>query len=334
MSNIDKSYSSLIKDIIDNGFKYLDPNRKDVYRYQLDRHTLTHDVDEGVPILTTKKIYFKGVVGELIWVLRGDTNIKYLVDNGINIWNKDAYNYYLKLFKKNFDSYGFKPLSLTDFIKFIKLGDINRNIPKYKLGDLGKVYGHQLRNFGGSFDQLKWIIDIMKNNPMYTKKTVTYINPNDRDSQSLTPCHTGFKILMQPIVCKSSKCNDCCKRYEFRLQWEQDSVDVGLGLPFNMVFYDLLGGILEHFTKCKYKGLVGDLSNVHIYEPHINGLKEQLERDDSKYNSTKLKPLKDLKMDMYNDIDSWLNSINISDFKLENYKSFPAISLEMLPYIK
>lgn len=327
MAIIDKEYHKLLNNIVENGFKYEDPNRKGVQRIQIPSYTIKHDFKDGFPAITTKKLYWKGVVGELLWFLRGDTNIKYLVDNGINIWNKDAYNYLKKGgYKGSYEKY----LQLCKDSEFVGVGD------------LGRVYGYQLRNFGGEFDQLKWIIDTMRNNPMATKKTVTFINPNDKEYQALTPCHTGFKILVEPIppnvvkLFPSGQLVDLNKqtnspKHQFTLQWEQDSVDTFLGLPFNIASYALLAQIIGKLTNMKPKGIIGDLSNVHIYEPHLDAVKEQLSRDTDMYDGYEL-IMNDLATGF--PVDTFIEGLEISDFSLLNYKSYPRIPAEMLAYNK
>lgn len=359
MAKIDKKYHNLLETILKEGFSYEDPNRKKVKRIQIPKYTFEHDFKDGFPAITTKKLFWKGVVGELIWFLRGDTNIKYLVDNGIPIWNKDAYNYYLKQTnQKNTQE------TKEEFDKGIH--ELN-----HIAGNLGRVYGYQLRNFGGEFDQLEWIIDTMRNNPRATKKTVTFINPNDRDYQALTPCHTGFKILVEPIklgsrmkLCDSKKLekyiieniensksakevreeyidNNNTPKYQFTLQWEQDSVDTFLGLPFNIASYALLAHILGKLTNMIPKGIVGDLSNVHIYEPHLGAVKEQLNNDVNEYDNCRINTEGFLsRVQNYNyldnnvELDEIINDFKISDFNLENYQSYPYIKAKMLPYNK
>src|SRR5690606_1301179 len=126
------------------GRKYEDPNRKGVKRLQIPSYTFKYDITKGFPAITTKKLAWKSVVGELLWFLKGDTNIKYLLDNSINIWNKDAYNHYLNECKiHNVD-----PCEYGKFITFMKHGKSDKLhfIPSktdYKLGDLGRVYGAQ-----------------------------------------------------------------------------------------------------------------------------------------------------------------------------------------------
>jgi thymidylate synthase len=348
MAEIDKRYNNLLNTILNEGFKYEDPNRKGVHRIQIPGYKFVYDFKDGFPAITTKKLYWKGVVGELLWLLRGDTNIKYLVDNGINIWNKDALNYC--------NSISSHPYDMNTFLQKVKYQESLDC--GYIFGDLDRVYGYQLRNFGGEFDQLKWIIDTMKNNPLATKKTVTFINPNDKKHQALTPCHTGFKILVEPLsdidinMQKQAIIIDLHRgkhpnpseqvlekeylkipKYQFTLQWEQDSVDTFLGLPFNISSYALLAQIIGRMTNMIPKGIIGDLSNVHIYEPHLDAVKEQLSRDVDKYSKCELhfageESNQGLEKGLINNIDN----LNIRNFKLRNYKSYPRIPAEMLPY--
>src|SRR5690606_27802090 len=188
MAIIDKNYHKLLNTILKNGFKYEDPNRKGINRIQIPNYQFKHDFKDGFPAITTKKLYWKGVVGELLWFLRGDTNIKYLVDNNINIWNKDAYNYYLYKCKD-----GTQPISNSDFIKDIKENDTSRSI-LYRLGDLGRVYGAQWRkwksleseNIPGTMlkarkivfiDQISNLIKNLKEQPLATDHIVMAWNP-------------------------------------------------------------------------------------------------------------------------------------------------------------
>lgn len=346
MAKVDKIYHNLLEEILSNGFKYEDPNRKGVHRLQISSYTFKHDFSDGFPAITTKSLYWKGVVGELLWFMRGDTNIKYLLDNKIPIWNKDAYNHFKR--QSYPQSSGLNEFDIKDFILAIQ----NGHYKEYNLGDLGKVYGYQFRKFAGTFDQLKWIINTMKNNPMATKKTVTFMNPADKDDQALSPCHTGFKILMEPLSVDerrqiySSRGHSLnapiedsdtyldtynIPKHKFTLQWEQDSVDTFLGLPFNVASYALLAEILGVLTNTVPMGIIGDLSNVHIYEPHLDAVKEQLSRDVNKYDGCKL----DIKeIGWHESVDDILEYLMISDFKLKEYNSYPRISAEMLAYSK
>ena len=208
MNKINRTYESLLIHILNNGYDYEDPNRKGVKRREVLNYTFRHEFKDGFPAITTKKLNYKSVVTELIWFLRGDTNIKYLLENNVNIWNKDAYNYYLKsrTKEKYNDCYcghttdcECGTASIDNFIDGIKNGS--------GLGDLGKVYGYYWRNYDG-FDQIKDIIDKMINTPMSSEIIVTARNPNDKDNQALPCCFTeDMLVRKKDNYCKISDIN-------------------------------------------------------------------------------------------------------------------------------
>ena len=354
MAKIDSKYHDLVKEIQSKGYSYEDPNRKGVMRKELAHYIIEHDFKDGFPAITTKQLAWKSVVGELLWILRGDTNIKYLVDNKIPIWNKDAYNYAISNCNYN------KPIEsfINDVVKGNKFQGHT-----FKLGDIGRGYGAQLRGFGvieadggvwhKGVDQLKELIDTLKNNPMATKKTVTFWNPDDTDT-ALTPCHWSFEVLVEPLYLgeRVDLCNEevyyngdsttakhelfldnkGVPKYQLSIKWHQHSVDVFHGLPFNIASYGLLAQILAKLTNMVPKRIIGDLSNVHIYEPHFDAINDQMSRDVNTYGECGLNYFGGMKLDMHGDIDEWLSSKNISDFTLNGYKSHPRIVAEMLPY--
>ena len=356
MAEIDRIYHNLLQHIKVNGRWQDDPNRKGTKRLNIPRYNFEYDLRKGFPAITTKKLAWKSVVGELLWILRGETNIKYLVDNGINIWNKDAYNRYLK---EHIPEQG--TLTLEEFISLIKQ---NEKPIYHELGDLGRVYGAQLRywvedeyRFVGEYmsetkyvyiDQLKNLIKGLKEIPLSSEHIVTYVNPKDKYQQALPPCHKGFQIMVYPLSETYSyhivdfgkeKFSDKTKvwesaKYGFDLVWEQRSVDTFLGLPFNIASYALLARIIGKLVNMVPGKLYGDLRNVHIYDNATEAAKEQLSRDVDKYKECQLEEFSGFKMDMYGDIDNWLSSKDINDFKLLNYKSYPSIKVEMLPYNK
>jgi thymidylate synthase len=366
MSVIDKTYHHLLQTILDDGFTYEDPNRKGINRIQIPSYTFKHDFKDGFPAITTKKLYWKGIVGELLWFLRGNTNIKYLVDNGINIWNKDALNY------SNSGKLGKGPIQTEE--EFLKDVCNGTQMP----GELGRVYGAQWRKWKGEvnptfinkkgfgvvntvfdelhttyIDQISNLIKGLKENPMGTKHIVTAWNPAELNDMALPPCHWSFEILVEPLTLKNRlnyfrKNNskngtiDYDNRhhqfldfhniplYQFTLKWHQRSCDSYLGIPFNIASYALLAHIIGKMTNMIPKGIIGDLSNVHIYEPHLDAVKEQLSREVDKYNGNVFVNVKH--MHEPNNIDKYINRLKISDFTLEDYKSYPAIPAEMLPY--
>lgn len=326
MSKIDKSYHNLLDKILQEGYTYEDPNRKGVNRLEIPSYTFRHDFKDGFPAITTKKLNYKSVVTELIWFLRGDTNIKYLVGNGCNIWNKDALNFHKKKYPADIS------LPTNEFIEQVKEG---------VSGDLGKVYGHYWRNYDG-FDQIKDIVDKMINTPMSSEIIVTARNPNDKDSQALPCCHYGFQIVVRPLYLpdfgKLGLIYDYNNpiKYGFELHWKQRSCDLFLGIPYNIASYATLALILEKITGYKALAIQGDLKKVHLYDNSLDAVKEQLSRDVDKYDKCELEfSINALNgaEDVFEDIsclDNYLNMLDSSDFKLENYESYPHIKVEML----
>lgn len=372
MAIIDIQYHALLEDILKYGYSYEDPNRKDVYRLEIPSHTFRHEFRFGFPSITTKKLFYNQVVTELLWFLRGDTNIKYLIDNNCNIWNKDAYNYYLKqdrlLRNEEFNEPLFK--DVDKFIKFIKYEDIDTLkswfSTDYCLGDLGPVYGQQWRelydkNTGDLFrhDQIKYLINNLKNNPLSTEHIVNAWNPLDIDDMALPPCHYGFQVVVRPldlyerIDYSGYDSNEKPSHFEldeeevikygFELHWNQRSVDTFLGLPYNIASYATLALIIEQITGYKALAIQGDLKKVHLYDNSLDAVKEQLSRDVNKYgNSVRLnidenglhfleyfnKPKLSNKLN--NNLDLLLCKLNPNMFKLEHYDSYPFIKVPML----
>ena len=342
MSKIDINYHSLLETILEKGYLYDDPNREGVKRLEIPSYTFRYEFKDGFPAITTKKLYYKNVVTELLWFLRGDTNIKYLVDNGCNIWNKDAYNYYKK------HIYPEDSLDFNDFVDFIKNHDIQTLID-CGVGNLDKVYGYYWRDYDG-FDQIKDVIDKMINTPMSSEIIVTARNPNDKDIQALPCCHYGFQIVMRPLsiheratigrqtrdvftegVYKSSEELDeqGVVKYGFELHWNQRSVDTFLGILYNVASYATLALILEKITGHKALAIQGDLKKVHLYDNSLDAVKEQLSRDVDKYKAPDFDApiLDEIK---FTNIDEYVNKLLPIDFTIENYESYPHIKVEML----
>lgn len=374
MAIIDKTFKDLVTKIIDSGYWYDDPYRKGVKRKELSTYTLKHDLTKEFPVITTKDLYWKGVVGELLWFLRGNTNIKYLVDNNINIWNKDAYNYYLKLFKENIyileknPKNDMNPVSLKDFIDMSTRNNYKDYIPNYIFGDIGRVYGAQWRSFGKvenlyrGQDQISNLIKGMKERPLATDLLVTAWNPAELNNMALPPCHFGFQVVGQPLhlnrrfkiwfdnlkpnrdsvdafdVLPSLEASHDyldfrgIPKYGFTLVWDQRSVDTFLGLPFNIASYGLLAHILGKVTNMIPLEIVGNLRNVHIYDNAIDAIQEQMDRDVDKYNNCNLNinETTERVLEGTKSLDEKLKFINISDFKLDGYESYPPLKVEML----
>ena len=331
MNKINRIYESLLIHILNNGYDYEDPNRKGVKRREVLNYTFRHEFKDGFPAITTKKLNYKSVVTELIWFLRGDTNIKYLVDNGCNIWNKDAYNYYLKQAEGQPKE---MILTFKEWSNEIKEGED-------LLGDLGKVYGHYWRNYDG-FDQIKDVIDKMINTPMSSEIIVTARNPNDKDNQALPCCHYGFQIVVRPLEAYTRHIVDFgnemfskdtevwgSNSYGFELHWQQRSVDTFLGLPFNIASYATLALILEKITGYKALAIQGDLKKVHLYDNSFDAVIEQLSRDVDKY-SCGVFDFPAFDEFEWETLDELFHKIQPEDITLEGYESYPGIKVEML----
>jgi len=346
-SSIDRQYQALLKDILDNGVEKKD--RTGTGTLSVFGRQIRHKMSDGFPVLTTKKMAWKTMVTELLWFLRGDTNIKFLVDNGCHIWDGDCFaNYKRKINLQNnwevtlrtmdVDTIGQQELlSQEEFINKIKTDD---EFAK-KWGDLGPVYGKQWRNWTNDnfhkhvnsydrktnepkiehkvqhIDQIANLINDLKTNPDSRRLMVNAWNVGELDQMVLPPCHFSFQ-------CYSHEENG--KRY-LSLAWNQRSVDVGLGLPFNIASYGLLLEIIAQEVGMIPYELIGNLGDCHIYNNHIDGIKEQLTR--TPYNLPKLIINTEFWNHEYQTIDGWVSSMEVGDFTLENYQSHPSIKLPL-----
>lgn len=328
MVKIDITYHKLLNEILTNGYWYDDSNREGVKRLEIPSYTFRHEFKDGFPILTTKKLNYKNVVTELIWFLRGDTNITYLLENNCNIWNKDC----LKHVRKHFGN----RMSEEKLIKRV-LEDNNRYY-----GNLGPIYGYQWRKWstyhkygdkkytnGIEIDQITNLIKNLKEKPLATDHIVNSWNVSDLPAMALPPCHYAFQIVVRPlkVFFKDEEVN--IKKYGFELHWSQRSVDTFLGLPYNIASYATLALIIEKLTGYKALGIQGDLKKVHLYDNSIEGVKEQLSRDVNKYESGVFDfPI--FEELTWNNLDELFNKLLPCDITIENYESYPHIKVDML----
>ena len=254
MNTVDKQYQGFLRKLILNGKEKDDRTGTGTLSYFGD--TFRHDMSKGFPLLTTKKMAVKSMITELRWFLKGDTNIRYLVQNGCNIWNGDAYKQYKRAYEWDLDDY----LTQEEFIQKIK----NDEMFAKTWGELGPIYGKQWRNWDGE-DQISNLIESLKNNPNSRRHIVSAWNVEELHLMTLPPCHYGFQCYV----------NDG----KLSLMWNQRSVDVFLGLPFNIASYGLLLLLLCEETGYKPGELIGNLGDVHLYKNHLQQAHEQIKRE-------------------------------------------------------
>ncbi len=301
MAKIDESYQALCREILTNGRPYENKNRG-VERLQIPSYTFRHSFADGFPAITNKRLYWKGIITELIWFLRGDNNVKYLNENGVNIWNKDAYNWYKEHFHNN-------STRLT-FDEFSKRGT----------GSVGQNYSVQWRNFNGEIDQIKNLIVDMTMDIMSSRMKVNAWNPSEIFKTALPPCHSEFQVIGVPLDGDA---------FGFELHWNQRSVDTFLGLPFNIASYGALAKILEYLTGYEALGIEGTLKCVHFYDNQYEAVDKLMKRDPATHPNCEM--ILDLpNQDGTDDIDNIFNFFEPAYFSLAGYTSDDPIKVDML----
>jgi len=287
MNKLDIQYQGLLKDIMTNGVKKSD--RTGTGTISVFGRQIRHNMSEGFPLLTTKKMAVKTMMTELKWFLKGDTNIKYLVDNDCNIWNGDAY----KRYKEDKGTLAMGPKS---FIQKIKTQDRFAEM----WGELGPIYGKQWREWktesiikttlkdplsgedtyvnGTKYiDQIKNLINDLKTNPDSRRLMVNAWNVGELDQMTLPPCHYGFQVYTRPST-RDEKIINPGKYHVLSLMWNQRSVDTFLGLPFNIASYGTLLMLLAEECNMIPGELIGNLGDTHLYKNHIDQANEQCGR--------------------------------------------------------
>jgi thymidylate synthase len=273
MNNLDLQYQNLLQDILLEGKEKKDrtgTGTKSIFGKQI-----RHKMSEGFPLLTTKKMAVKSIMTELKWFLKGDTNIKYLVDNGCNIWNGDAYKVYERTYNYELEN---APLTISEFVEKIKTDDDFARV----WGELGPVYGKQWRSWDVRYgsgptikiDQIKDLIENIKENPDSRRLMVSAWNVGQLWEVVLPPCHYGFQCYV----------NDG----KLSLMWNQRSVDTFLGLPFNIASYGMLLLLLCEETNLEPGELIGNLGDTHLYLNHLEQAEEQRLRKSFQLPSVKL----------------------------------------------
>lgn len=279
-------YLKLIEDIINDSIERED--RTGVGTFSKFGVQLRFDLNKGFPLLTTKRLFWRGIVEELLWIISGKTNSNILKEKGIHIWDKNSS-------RENLDDLGF----------------FNR-----EEGDLGPIYGFQWRHFGAKYidmnsdyngkgiDQLKNVIELIKNEPNSRRIILTSWNPCDLNEMVLPPCHMmcQFFVIQGKLSC----------------QLYQRSGDIGLGVPFNIASYSLLIHLIAKVCELEVGEFIYVIGDAHIYKNHIELLKQQIER--------KPRPFPDLLIKTENkDIDCF----KFEDFEILNYDPYPPLKMDM-----
>ena len=335
MNRLDTKYQDLLQDILDNGVEKSD--RTNTGTISVFGRQIRHNMKQGFPLLTTKKMAWKSIVTELIWFLKGDTNIRYLVDNDCHIWNGDAYKRYERA--RTWELQDVPPMS--EFINNIKTDDEFAKV----WGELGPIYGAQWRDWNG-IDQIQNLINELKTNPDSRRLMVNAWNVSELHEMTLPPCHYGFQVytrelnieerldwtkINHPNVVNENGWFDLYSNFEeaqlwfdrydigkvaptraISLMWNQRSVDTFLGLPFNIASYGMLLHLLAEEVGMIPGELIGNLGDVHLYSNHIEQAQEQISREPKPY----LPKLKLSNVDILN---------GEFDYEILHYQSHPTI---------
>ena len=382
MNNIDIQYQNLLRDILQNGVKKQD--RTGTGTLSVFGRQIRHQMSEGFPLLSTKKMFFHGIATELVWFLRGETNIKFLLDNNCHIWDGDCYANYERKITRMMEGGITKGWTISDWDKATLPKDLESSmgvrlltkdefIGKIKndqsfaeeWGELGPIYGKQWRSWGneeefhngseyvwyGPNDQIKDAIETLKSNPDSRRIMVNAWNVQDLKEMALPPCHYGFQFYTREMN-SDERINWYCSSldrsiyYGHKLTDEQldefnvpkrkisllynaRSQDVPLGTPFNIASYGLLLIIVAMEVNMVPDELIANMGDCHIYLNQINAIKEQLERVPFSLPDLIMSEELQLLMNSNLGFTEKIEKFRPEFFKLEKYKSHPAIKIPL-----
>lgn len=296
-----KQYLDLLRKIRTEGVVKGDrtgTGTRSIFGYQM-----RFDLSEGFPLLTTKKVFLRGIIHELLWFLAGDTNMRYLAENGVHIWDNDAYRYYTE----RCAAANVPPLPQPDFLEAVLRRDASP-IEGYDYGDLNHIYGYQWRSWprpdGGYIDQIRAAAELIKHNPDSRRIIVSAWNVAEVEQMALPPCHVLFQFYVAGGRLS-------CQLY-------QRSADTFLGVPFNIASYALLTMMMARECGLEAGEFIHTLGDTHIYLNHLGQVDEQLSRTPRPLPRMRLNP----------DVKS-LFDYRYEDFTLEGYDPWPAIKAPM-----
>jgi len=312
MSQGEQAYLDLCKHVLENGIQRSD--RTNTGTYSVFGQQMRFDLSKGFPLLTTKRVPFSLVASELLWFIKGDTNIRYLLENNNRIWNEWA-------FKRWVDSDEYEGPDMTDFgnrsqtdpefkvrydeqMKIFEQNILTDDTFAKKYGELGSIYGKQWRAWqttqGETIDQLKDVIQTIQTNPHSRRHIVSAWNPEDVPHMALPPCHTLFQFYVADG--------------KLSTQLYQRSADIFLGVPFNIASYALLTHLIAHETDLQVGEFVHTLGDAHIYTNHVEQVQTQLGREIRELPELGINPEK-----------ASIFDFEMSDFTIKNYNPHPAI---------
>ena len=334
-NRIEEQYRALLGTLLENSTEKSD--RTGTGTLSVFGRQIRHNMKDGFPLLTTKKMAVKSMFTELKWFLKGDTNIKYLVENNCNIWNGDAYKAYTTKLEKHWEEGG-DIYTKPEFIDEIKNCE---NGFAEKWGELGPIYGKQWRSWSpvageinkGGKDQIKELIKNLKENPDSRRLMVSAWNVGELSEMTLPPCHYGFQMYTKRLSFHERWSLYSYKPYDgnglgmidaldfmddegiptrsISLMWNQRSVDTFLGLPFNIASYAALLCLIAEEVNMVPDELIGNLGDVHLYKNHVDQAREQLTRE-----------MYDLPIVAFSNVDLLGGEF---DYKVIDYKYHPSI---------